>query len=446
MCATPSNRLASPLLCPTLRVRLDHVSLDFVDNVAESSLIAEGVHKIEVVVDYRPRELATDLLRFGRRRRNDLIHPVRECCMYEMEEIKANDMDHETVSDYPYSDYQQTTEYCQKMIVAWNKYVRAPDKEEMDATTLEFIQLFRKGHQEYIQKHEEQFQLITDGSFVGKLTSAMSRMRHCASFQFVSDIDCYSMLENANPLTFRDDEREALRLMTSPLSWHHINHLQGGAKILPAKLLWELPIALHEAGLTIQAISICTFPHPSSCPMDYPAPWTNLFAACQHLKIFGLESIMVNGSSEPFDHLLGKEQDLIEQYVGVVLSSEVLEVIRLSFQDFSEGTVLPHVGSLPQAINWPRIRKLRISHVSLSQEEHEVFCSGLGYMVENIDFHDINLQGGSWAGVLDMLRERVPKRRQKHTLPLFYQLTGGEFGWENEILLKSRGIISLTLE
>lgn len=212
------NRLASPLLCPTLRVRLDHVSLDFVAKVAENPLTAKGVHNIEVVVDYYPRELATDLLRFGQRRRNDLIHRVRECCRYEMIEIEANDMDHETVSDYPYKDYQQTMEYCQNIIAAWNKYTRLADKGDMDATSLGFILLFRQGHQEYIQKHEEQFQLITDGSFVDRLTSAMSRMRHCVSLQFVDDIDCYSMLENASPLTFRDDARQLSRLMTSPLS------------------------------------------------------------------------------------------------------------------------------------------------------------------------------------------------------------------------------------
>lgn len=173
-------------------------------------------------------------------------------------------------------------------------------------------------------------------------------------------------------------------------------------------------------------MSIRTFPHPNSCPMDYPAPWTNLCAACQRLKIFELESIKLNRSSEPFDQPLGKGQALIEQYIGVVLSSEVLEVIRLSHR----------VGLLPKAINWPCIRKLGISHTSLSQEELEIFCSGLGYMVENIDLYDINLRSGSWAGALDMLRERVLKRRQKVIPPLFYRLTGGGFRKENENLIE----------
>lgn len=58
-------KVISSLLCPSLRVRLDHASLEFVANVSESPLIARGVYNIEIVVHYRRRELATDLLRFG---------------------------------------------------------------------------------------------------------------------------------------------------------------------------------------------------------------------------------------------------------------------------------------------------------------------------------------------------------------------------------------------
>lgn len=227
------NQLASPLLCPNLRVRLDHVSLDFVAKVSESPLIAEGVYNIEIVVDYRPRELATDLLRFGKHR----VRRIRERCRYVMCEIEVNGEDDETTSDYPYKDYQQTMEYCEKLHSAWHKYVRAAGKGAMDAISLEFLDFFLQGHQEYIQKHEEQFQLITDGSFVDSLASAMSRMAHCASLHFVDNVDCYSMPDSVSPLAFRDDARELSRLMTAPLSWVEINFLKGGAEILPAKLL-----------------------------------------------------------------------------------------------------------------------------------------------------------------------------------------------------------------
>jgi hypothetical protein len=306
------NLFASPLLCPTLRVRLDHASLDFVDKVSESPHIADGVYNIEIVVDYCPRELATDLLRFGKFRVGELVQRIRECCAYTMWEIEVNGEGHEENPDYPHEDYQQTIEYCGKMRSAWLEYVKTADKGAMDAINLEFLHLFVQGHQEYIQRHEEQFQLITDGSFVERLASAMSRMAHCSSIHFVDDVDCYSMPENVSPLAFRDDARELARFMTSPLSWGYINHLPGGAEILPAKLLWELPIALHKAGLTLRAMLIRTFPHPNCCPVSYPISWTNLYDSCQHLRVFSLEQINLNSSSKPFDPTSGRKQALIE--------------------------------------------------------------------------------------------------------------------------------------
>lgn len=72
------------------------------------------------------------------------------------------------------------------------------------------------------------------------------------------------------------------------------------------------------------------------------------------------------------------------------------------------------------------------SHISLSQDELEKFRSGLGYMVEDIHFHNINLRGGSWAGALGMLRERIQKKGQDIRHGNCCKLTGGEFGEENE--------------
>jgi hypothetical protein len=430
------NLFASPLLCPTLRVRLDHASLDFVDKVSESPHIANGVYNIEIVVDYCPRELATDLLRFGKFRVGELVNRIRGCCAYTMWEIEVNGEGHEDNPDYPHEEYQQTIEYCEKLRSAWLKYVKTADKGSIDAISLEFLHLLVQGHQEYIQKHEEQFQLITNGSFIERLISAMSRMAHCSSIHFIDDVDCYSMPENVSPLAFRDDARELSRFMTSPLSWDYINHLQGGAEILPAKLLWGLPIALYEAGLTLRAMLIRTFPHPNCCPVSNPTTWTNLYNACQHLEVFILERMNLNNSSGPFDSTSRRKQALIEQYIGAVLSSEVLEVIKLRFFDSTSTTVSYRVGLLPKAINWPRIKKLTIAHISLSQEELEILCSGLGYMLEDLYLYKIDLRSGNWADALDMLRERVPKNLQRMRPPYFSELTGGEFGKGNRNLVE----------
>ncbi|KFX86653.1 hypothetical protein V490_08985 [Pseudogymnoascus sp. VKM F-3557] len=433
------NQLASRLLCPSIQVRIDHDSLDFLTKVSESIFVAESVYSIEIVLDYRPRELAEDLLRFGNHRARQLITNVHNECEQNINMWERGGYGIE-IPDYPYSDYRQLMDYCSEMHSAWSGYAAAENNLAEDAISLEKLEIFRQGHREYIQKHEEQFQLITDGSFVNRLVSAMSGMSHCASVRFVDCEDCYSIPSNASPLTFRDDTLEFSRFMTAPLSWRDINRLDGGAENVSAKLLWELPIALHNAGLILRSIFIRRFPHPNWYPVNYPAPWTNLSAACQHLSEFHLESIILRGSSKPFDPLLGREQALIEQYMGAVLSSEALEVIVISFQDIDtiaslyRPSTYYRAGLLPEAINWPRIKRLDISHISFSQVELENFCSGLGYKIEDIRLCYMALRSGSWAGILDMLRERAAKKRQ--SCKYLYELTGGELGQQNTRLIE----------
>ncbi|KFY57350.1 hypothetical protein V496_06467 [Pseudogymnoascus sp. VKM F-4515 (FW-2607)] len=210
-----------------------------------------------------------------------------------MEEIEFNGEDDETMSDYPNEDYQQAGDYSVRLRSVWIKYARTADKGTI---SLEYLHILLQGHEEYIQKNEEQFQLITDGSFVERLTSAMTRMAHCASLHFVDNVDRYYMPDNVSPLVLRDDTREFSRFMTAPLSWSDINRLITG-EILSAKLLWELPIALYKAGLTLRAIVIHTFPRPNSCPVIYPVIWTKLYNACQRLRMFSLEGIDLGRSS-----------------------------------------------------------------------------------------------------------------------------------------------------
>ncbi|KFZ00133.1 hypothetical protein V500_01167 [Pseudogymnoascus sp. VKM F-4518 (FW-2643)] len=436
------NQLASPLLCPSLRLRLDHASLDFVDKVSQSPLIAAGVRNIEIVLDYRPRELATDLSRFKNLRKQKLreIHSSLVSSA-EAWTDRSYEKDGGTIADYPYLDYTQTFEYISMMWTAWDKHLSAAsgDGEAKDAMSLEFQRILRQGHQEYIQKHEEQFQLVTDGSFVGRLVSAISRMKHCASLEFVDDVDCYSRPDNSSPIALRDDARQIHQLMTGPLSWDTINSLEGGAETLPVRILWDLPIATHRAGSTLRAMRVRTFPHQNCCPMDCSPAWADLQAACQHLEVFSYGATYLSHGGRSFDPRLAREQALIERYLGAVLSSAVLEAVDLALHDtvFHAVAVSYRVGLLLRAISWPRMRNLKIADISLTQDELEGFCSGLGHAVEDICLRNVDVRRGSWAGALDMLRERVPKRRKK-LIPgyNFLQLSGGEFGKKNKKLVK----------
>jgi hypothetical protein len=58
------NDLASPLLCPILRIDLDQDSLNGAVELLKRPRIAQGVHAIQVGLQYRPQELVSDCPRF----------------------------------------------------------------------------------------------------------------------------------------------------------------------------------------------------------------------------------------------------------------------------------------------------------------------------------------------------------------------------------------------
>lgn len=59
------NELASRFLLPKLKLRLDQASLDFAATVARNSLVACGVHHIEIELSYRPKDMADNIKSFA---------------------------------------------------------------------------------------------------------------------------------------------------------------------------------------------------------------------------------------------------------------------------------------------------------------------------------------------------------------------------------------------
>jgi hypothetical protein len=186
------NQLASPLLCPILQVQLDQASLDLANDISRNPLIAAGVRGIQVVLDYRPEELATDLSRFKDQRKKDLSGLYNRCSYYaETWFLGGYDENDDTICPLPLREYNEAMDYYHSLCSAWDRCVRPADGNANDVDSLEHQQVLRQCHEEYRQKHEEQHQLITDGSFVSLLAASISQMAHCSSLHFVDSIDNY---------------------------------------------------------------------------------------------------------------------------------------------------------------------------------------------------------------------------------------------------------------
>jgi hypothetical protein len=267
-------------------------------------------------------------------------------------------------------------------------------------------------------------------------------MERCDSIYFIETTDYFPSTGFQDQTLILNDIEELSRFLTTPQGWSTIETLEGGAELVPAKILSELPIAIHKAGTTLRQIHIDYFPVTSACSMVCPdrqdrldPAWADLQAACRHLEKFDFQGGFLGEGFRDYRLLLAEEQTSIGKYLGAMLSGHSIEVVNLNFWSFG----WYRIGSVLGAMKRPRIREARISNVLLNQDALEEFYSGLGYRLELISLHTVELMRGSWAGALDILREKVSSRcLEKKCAIEFTGLTGGGFGKEKRHAYTSR--------
>ncbi|SPO04392.1 uncharacterized protein DNG_07077 [Cephalotrichum gorgonifer] len=236
--------MASPLLLPTVRVKLERESLSRFEEISRIPEVAASVRGIEIVLSCRSGELATDLGRFITHRKED-IRIVRDV-------------------EPHFAEIEQ----------AWDDYLKDPT---VDTVGNKYQTLLRESFSEYKRRHDEQMELVESGTFVDTIASAVSRMPLFGSLLF-DDADIY-----AGHLT--PDEREAPSLslaLTAAKSWTALEAMS--VELTAARVLSDLPIAIHKAGVSLRELCVFCFPTTEHIGAPLTQDIDLLRAAYQYLE------------------------------------------------------------------------------------------------------------------------------------------------------------------
>jgi hypothetical protein len=151
-------------------------------------------------------------------------------------------------------------------------------------------------------------------------------MAHCRSLRFFDQIRGYFGYSGPyvnNPVVLLNNTEELSRSMTTPHDWRTIEELEGEVELVPAKIISELPIAIHRAGSTLREIHINCFPVRSNYSMICPdrqdrlnPAWADLDAACQHLDEFRFGSGTLKHFHNGDNHDPARGQSYMEKYLG----------------------------------------------------------------------------------------------------------------------------------
>lgn len=436
--------VASELLCPVLRVSLDRESLRIAELISQSPSISRGVRSVHVYLDYCPGELAANLGAFTDYRQKCLKEMSRRCdYMAETWFLGGYDEDDETVCDHPLRVYNAAMDNCSRMCLSWNAYIDPNIQDEGDEEMKEYQRILQCGFDGFRQRHLDQQQLILDGGFVNTLAACISRMSNAHSLALYDDLT--GSFYDQDPTLLLNDKEMLSNFMVDPLNWKSIEAL--GGELLPARILSGLPINIHKMGANIDQLLVGCFPLQGNYSFISPKlqglGWANLHTSFQHLRVFEIGGGSMNHKEIRHDYLAPEEQAHINNYLSAAFSSKNLEVVEINLYALglndgrSNKKGYPRLDSVLTAVTWPRIRRLRVLSVELSQTEFESFCRGLGEGLQFFQMSSVILHSGRWVTTLDILREKIWGEGSKQKCRVYLSsLGGGEFHQKGPVKMR----------
>jgi hypothetical protein len=431
------HKIASRLLCSQLRIRLDKESLASAGKLLENDIIASGVRDIKVGLDYRPKELATDLARFVALRKADLEKMQSRCNYYHETWYLGGHDEKEDICPQPFEEYDTALKNGYTIRRAWTEYLDSGATKGGDQDIIDYQKILLESHTEYRRLHEEQLHLIEDGSFAVTIAKLLSRLPRMASLIFVDESrpGDDSQLHNNETLYLNNKEKLG-RFMVMADDWSTIEQLPGGAELTPARLLSDLPIACHKAGITLRQMSIECFPVRNNYSMVRPSSsWEDLGAACRALEVFKFGGGGMNCKPIRKEHIQPTERAHIDAYLRVMTSGKDLNEIGIAMYVFglNDGQTdqkdwypLDPVFTNP---DWPRLRRLRLSSVALSEAVLSRVCTGMGDNLIQVQLSMVDVSVGGWAAILDILREKIGAKCKTNQCKFHLAVPAGkEFG------------------
>jgi hypothetical protein len=212
--------------------------------------------------------------------------------------------------------------------------------------------------------------------------------------------------------------------------------------LFPARILTDLPLACHEAGVSLQGFSIGCFPlikgfESLLSELDMEDGCARLKDVFQHLKIshFGMRGMgnTPRRSSRP----QATEVRIVDAYLGAACSSPALASLGLCMRVFEvddgrAGIGKPHIcyrtGVILGHMTSQSVHSFHVGAIELGGSKLEAIANTISAThVKSVSLCSVTLTQGQYGKAMDILHAKV---RAQHGTPrgFFSSLQGAEFG------------------
>lgn len=407
---------SSHLLFRRVDVALSPDSLARLDKISRHKTFSTSVRAVRVdlscytYIDY----LARDELAFVKA----TMHAICRWMQIDTNNLKLN------LDGYDFFRWQVGLSHTQReemidevsrTLTVWRAYLdsegRTPslDDVEISAESRAAILAVLECHWEYRKRFEEQDRRHVHGSDLARSVAvAMARMPNAVRLFMSDDLSHVSLLKVKDssvdtPIEAWTQDIKLVvreRMLKPSMTWEQVDGCHWGVPP-PGHLLHLIPMSLHQLGVPLLHLNIdMTWSRRVIWDLDDSAV-SGLRALAKTLKSFNYHG------PPDFPQISGSD---IEKYLSAFMSGESLETIDIAFlseraESMSINTVLASLSSSTKLHSVT----LRDCSFHLHQLQSVLLkCKPNGMKL--ISLHDIELQSGTWADALDVLREAVMDR------------------------------------
>lgn len=463
------DRLISPLLCPVVNISLCSESINRLEGLLSNPLIAQGVRGIAISLRFRPRGIATDFRRYHAHAVSIIDGGISECDWHtEFQSYEKDDISEDAVTN---RQYHTAWEKLAQIRYAWQQLLeRESSREETHAATdgLENAEsidaegervqdkeaqgVLKRCFNAYAAAQEDQDRIVADGSFVRRVTKAIS---YCKSPLFVWFNESQHPEDDRTVGAIRLAMREGAlsHALVQPHNWLDIESglfedEDERGLFFPASIMTDLPIACHDTGVMLRGIQIDCFPLLKGYNCLIPAngsvtrdPWARFAAACHNLEIFNFGQRGMNCSPVRPERQSTSDSAIINGFIGAACSGPHLQRFHLSMTPFRVRTGRSHprdeehsysASPILASLTSTQLRSIVINNVEVCGQDLLELMEKISVShLTDLYFASVALSRGCYTAAMSVLHDVVVSRRQNNSsVPkiMFSTLQGAEFG------------------
>jgi hypothetical protein len=439
------NELVSCMLCPMFRGGLERKTMERIKNLSKNKLIAEGMRAVEINLAFRPRSIAKDVKEYFEFAAEKVYAHGRHCDWdTEFEEFEDDDESPEALE---YRALLAAKDMFRLIERSWrqlaNPKTRTP--EDFQGNSL-YQQIFKDCFQRYGMMQEEEDQIVADGTFVQAIAEAMAQSSRTVFLSFIDSP--LSGTGFPKTLAVARDPTLLTAEILEPHDWLKAEERKFDGKLLPARILVELPIACERLGAPLQGLHIGCFPLtkaftcllPQSCSAE-SLVWRQLSSSCRNLKYLQFGKRGMNSTPYRKGRIAVEHCTIIDAYIGALCSAPELVALYICMTPFRVCDPKPHsIREIPAADIYyeagnilrmigssSSLKRIGIQCVEISGSDLECFLNRLPESgLRAIRLCSVTLHSGGFVSAVEILKSR--KLSSINCSVDLSSLQGGEFG------------------